>query len=117
VGNADDDILIAGWTSYDYDYQQRPEGILRRDHQAAISAIMETWMLEADSSERAALISAPSFAYRLAAGETVFDSPADEDILTGSAGVDWFFYDEGTDRATDLKDEVFTDDLAWIIGE
>jgi len=117
VGNADDDILIAGWTLYNYDYDRRPEGILRPDHEAAISAIMETWLLEADSSERAAVIGAASFTYRLVAGETVFDSPEEADVLTGSAGIDWFFFDEDTDRATDLKDEVFLDDLEWIVSE
>ncbi len=41
------------------------------------------------------------------------------DVLTGSAGYDWFFLDEpdGQDRATDLTDEVFADDLDWILTE
>jgi hypothetical protein len=38
-------------------------------------------------------------------------------VLTGSAGIDWFFFDEDNDRATDLKDEVFLDDLEWILAE
>jgi hypothetical protein len=38
------------------------------------------------------------------------------DVLTGSSGLDWFFFDpdQDGDRATDLKDEVFADDLEWI---
>jgi Ca2+-binding RTX toxin-like protein len=115
VGNADDDILIAGWTLYDYDYQQRPEGILRPDHEDAVTAIMQKWMLDGDSFDRAAQISDPAFVYRLALGETVFDTPEDEDVLTGSAGSDWFFFDQQTDRATDLKDEVFNNDLEWLL--
>ena len=38
------------------------------------------------------------------------------DILTGSAGLDWFIFDKDTDRATDPKDEVFVSDLPWIFG-
>ena len=46
---------------------------------------------------------------------TVFSDGA-ADVLTGSAGLDWFWFNEPDDhdRATDLKDEVFADDLAWI---
>jgi hypothetical protein len=46
---------------------------------------------------------------------TVWDSEEDADVLTGSAGLDWFFFDQQHDRATDLKDEVFANDLAWIL--
>ena len=38
-------------------------------------------------------------------GETVTDDD-DRDILTGASGLDWFFFNEHIDRATDLHDEV-----------
>jgi hypothetical protein len=38
-------------------------------------------------------------------------------VLTGSSGFDWFFFnDEQEDRATDLNDEVFANDLAFILA-
>jgi len=50
---------------------------------------------------------------------TVVDDGA-KDILTGSAGVDWFLYnDDGAgvrDRVTDLHDDEFRDDLDFING-
>lgn len=39
------------------------------------------------------------------------------DVLTGSSGLDWFLFDDEKDRATDLKDEVFSNDLEWILAE
>ena len=54
--------------------------------------------------------------FSLKLGETVTDDD-DRDILTGSSGLDWFFFDEDRDRATDLHDEVYANDLAWILAE
>jgi len=31
------------------------------------------------------------------------------------SGEDWFFFDPDNDKATDLKDEIFADDLNWIV--
>ncbi len=44
--------------------------------------------------------------------DTVFND-WEHDVLTGSSGLDWFLFDQERDRATDLKDEAFTNDLAW----
>jgi hypothetical protein len=40
----------------------------------------------------------------------------DADMLTGSTGIDWFFFDEDLDTGTDLSDGVFANDLDWILG-
>jgi hypothetical protein len=40
----------------------------------------------------------------------------EDDVLTGSSGLDWFLFDQERDRATDLKDEAFLTDLAWILA-
>ncbi|MFN0053105.1 MAG: hypothetical protein ACKV0T_13045 [Planctomycetales bacterium] len=40
----------------------------------------------------------------------------DADVLTGSSGQDWFLFDRLRDRATDLKDEVFTADMEFILS-
>jgi hypothetical protein len=39
------------------------------------------------------------------------------DLLTGASGLDWFWFNESedNDRASDLKDEAFLDDLDWIL--
>jgi hypothetical protein len=39
---------------------------------------------------------------------------AESDVLTGSSGNDWFIFDHVRDRVTDLHDEVFLNDLAFI---
>lgn len=38
------------------------------------------------------------------------------DVLTGSSGQDWFFFDSTRDRVTDLGDEAFANDLAFIVS-
>lgn len=52
----------------------------------------------------------------LVLGQTVLDGAGDRDVLTGSDGDNWFFFDQDTDKATDLKDQVFANDLDWILG-
>ncbi|NUQ63575.1 MAG: hypothetical protein HUU20_13955 [Pirellulales bacterium] len=100
VGNADDDILIAGRTSHD-------------TNPAALDAIMDEWTrtgADATYEQRIAL------ALALLNSGTVW-SDGDVDILTGSAGLDWFWFDEpDRDRATDLRDEVFAHDLDFILS-
>lgn len=133
VGNSDDDILIAGYTAFDYDYgyafASRPEGLLRRVHNDAISALLAEWTSDRDYSTRIENLSGvdngqpqdnaefflrsqddPATAEN---EQTVFNDDA-RDFLTGSQGDDWFFFDADEDKATDLRDEVFADDLAWI---
>lgn len=53
--------------------------------------------------------------YFLKLGETVLDSDLSHDVLTGNSGCDWFFFRPLEDRATDLQDEAFANDLDWIL--
>ncbi|MEX2173577.1 MAG: SBBP repeat-containing protein [Pirellulaceae bacterium] len=119
VGNADDDILIAGATAYDA-------------HQHALCAIMAEWTSARDYETRVSNVSGTGTGDRangnyflwakddtvgtLATERTVFDDNS-ADVLTGSEGLDWFFFDQNLDRATDLKDEAFAGDLDWILAE
>jgi hypothetical protein len=43
-------------------------------------------------------------------------SDDDLDVLTGTSGNDWFLFDGQRDRATDLHDEAFVNDLPFING-
>lgn len=45
---------------------------------------------------------------------TVLDDGTDRDVLTGSAGDDWFFLNQDVDKATDLTDAAFANDLDFI---
>lgn len=56
---------------------------------------------------------APTARSSLHRGQTVTEDN-EANVLTGSAGQDWFFFDPLTDRATDLNDEVFANDLGFI---
>jgi hypothetical protein len=49
-------------------------------------------------------------------GATIFEDD-DKDVLTGSSGSDWFFFDLLEDRATDLKDEIIANDLEFILSD
>ena len=119
VGNADDDILIAGFTAWD-------------DAAESLCAILDEWSrTDLSSQERAAHL-------RLGGGlngavtlnavpgsgaVTVFDDNA-ADMLTGSAGIDWFFANldgdgdpnASKDKITDLHASEFSDDLDFIQG-
>ena len=114
VGNADDDILVAGYLTFS-------------DLDVALAAIRKEWISERDYHDRienltnqqdnAAVIRANDnyFLMTGTANDTVKDDGF-SDVLTGSAGCDWFFFNQPTDRdrATDIKDEVFANDLSWI---
>ncbi len=121
VGNAADDILIAGATAFD-------------GNENALYAILAEWTSGRSYAIRVANLSGtgsgPEFEDRLngnnylrvtdqAATTTVFDD-GDEDVLTGSAGQDWFFANlVGTgvkDRITDLSASEFANDLKFIYG-
>ena len=137
VGNSDDDILIAGYTAFDYDYQyrfaDRPQGLLNRSHNEAVSALLREWTSPRDYSTRIDNISGVDTSQPRENGtfylrtqddpvtkadeRTVFGDGA-RDFLTGSNGDDWFFFnpEEDKDKTTDLRDEVFANDLGWIDG-
>ena len=121
VGNADDDILIAGFTEFD-------------NSEAALMAILNEWTSTRSYAERTANIAGTgngaSFVARLngnyflmneGPSATVRDDNA-KDILTGSAGQDWFFAnleitnDDAVieDKITDLNALEFAADLDWI---
>ena len=106
VGNSDDDILVAGWLAF-------------ADMEAALLGIRREWLSDHDYHTRVENLSGVSNGglndgYYLISDQSVKED-SDEDRLTGSAGLDWFFLDQNNDRATDLKDEVFANDLDWIL--
>jgi ELWxxDGT repeat protein len=102
VGNGDDDILIAGTTGYDF----LPIGLV---------ALMREWTGGNSYADRVHNVfwgfgQNGTFAFYY--GGIYNDTSAD--VLTGSAGNDWFIYDQQHDRVTDLNDEAFINDLAFI---
>lgn len=107
VGNADDDILIAGWA-------------MLEGNDDALCAIMAEWTSANTYSQRTANLRASYL--RTDGLATVFDDNA-HDVLTGSAGQDWFFAqldgDDSTvkDKITDLGASEFASDIDWILQE
>ena len=109
VGNPGDDIMIAGVTSFEGLVDPASfEGFNAR--QAALEAIMDEWTSTNDYDTRVANLSA-----------TLTDNVTDDgskDVLTGSAGIDWFFANlEGDgvlDKITDLSADEFAQDLDFI---
>ena len=120
IGNADDDILIAGflafdnldlalgaihreWIRTDLDYMDRFENLTNQQD--------DTDLFNARKNDDYYLIMGSADP----AQDTARNAGA-RDFLTGSAGLDWFFFDEDDDddKATDLKDEIFANDLIWI---
>ncbi len=99
IGNSGDDILIAGWLNF-------------ANQERSLRDIMNEWTSDGDLLTRIENLS-PT----LILNSTVKDADEDVDILTGSAGDDWFFLDLQIDKATDLQDEVFANDLEWIMNE
>lgn len=102
VGNADDDILIAGRTTL---------------NAGGVDAVIQQWTKEnVDIDARQTAVGQ----YLVTSGENapVFDD-GQKDALTGSSGVDWFFANlegEGVlDKITDLKDDAFASDLEFIL--
>jgi Ca2+-binding RTX toxin-like protein len=119
VGNADDDILIAGYTVFDGD-------------QTALSAIMAEWTNTGNFATRTANVSGtgtgPTFEARKngtyflttqGSSPTVRDDSV-KDIMTGSDGQDWFFANLASgvlDKVTDLTASEFAEDLEFILSE
>jgi Ca2+-binding RTX toxin-like protein len=122
VGNADDDILIAGYTDHD-------------TNAIALRSIMAEWTSARSYNARVAnlkgITTEPTFASRLNGNiflkmdgttATVHDDAA-VDVLTGSAGIDWFLLNldgDGNnsikDKITDLSAAEFANDLDFING-
>jgi PKD repeat protein len=103
VGNGEDDILIGGYTSYGCDHE-------------ALCEILETWTRrDLSYTQRVNKLSSGPFSLNAA---TVFDDGA-ADLLTGAAGMDWFFA-RANDKITDRHpSEVVTttDSLATLATE
>ena len=105
VGNADDDILIAGITDHD-------------DQITSLCDIMGEWTSEASHADRAVALQSHLLVTD-GPSATVFNDGA-SDVLTGSAGQDWFFAqldgDGGSvkDKITDLSAAEFAADLDFI---
>jgi Ca2+-binding RTX toxin-like protein len=117
VGNAGDDVLIADELIW--------ETAGAAELEAALSAITAEWnRLDRSYEQRIENLCGHedlgemdrlNGSYFLKLGVTIIhDESADK--LTGSSGMDWFFFDDELDRATDLKDEVFADELDWILS-
>ncbi|MBI3409088.1 MAG: hypothetical protein HY040_12130 [Planctomycetes bacterium] len=114
VGDPGDDILIAGQTAFD-------------GFDEALCSVMAEWTSNHDYSTRVANIRGTTVGPRFNSdfyfqvdgpSATVFDDLA-RDVLTGSAGLDWFFanLDSGVrDRITDLCAIEFADDLDFILA-
>jgi PKD domain/RTX calcium-binding nonapeptide repeat (4 copies)/Beta-propeller repeat len=109
VGNADDDILIAGYTSF-------------TDETAALLAIMTEWTSSGTYAERNTNLSSTHLRTE-GPTATIHDDNA-KDTLTGSSGQDWFFAnlvldsgDDATnkDKLTDLSSLEFAADLDFIL--
>jgi Ca2+-binding RTX toxin-like protein len=84
VGNGEDDILIGGTTQYGCDHE-------------ALCAILDEWTRrDLTYTQRISNLSTGQFKLNAA---TVFDDGA-ADLLTGSAGTDWFFTGP-SDKITD----------------
>ena len=113
VGNANDDILIAGKTDYD------------NNHDALCDIIAE-WTRTGTDADFAARVNNlrnggglnESF---LLNDLTVHDDGA-PDVLTGSAGQDWFLFtaagDGAQDRVTDMStfEAIYAEDIDFISG-
>lgn len=113
IGNSNDDLLIAGMLNF-------------ADPDAAATGIMAEWTSDHTYATRIANLSGRTEAqgnadfaqrlnddYFLHLAVTVVDDD-DQDILTGSVGDDWFWFDLDLDRATDLRDEAFAEDLSFL---
>ncbi|MBX9579112.1 MAG: right-handed parallel beta-helix repeat-containing protein [Gemmataceae bacterium] len=110
VGNAADDILVAAATAYDAD-------------ECALAAVLGVWLGPLPYADRVYAITTTGVgagnAVKLNDATVVDDGAAD--VLTGSAGRDWFLAnldgDGGTrDRVTDLSAAEFATDLDFING-
>ncbi|MEX2558743.1 MAG: DUF4214 domain-containing protein, partial [Pirellulales bacterium] len=106
VGNAGDDILIAGSTVYD-------------DDEAALLALTQEWQrTDLTYAQRVQLLEqgvGADESIRLDSSTVEHDSSLD--MLTGSSGLDWFWYGFDKDTATDQKDEIVSGHSGggWII--
>jgi Ca2+-binding RTX toxin-like protein len=111
VGNADDDVLIAGATAYDL-----PTGA----NQSALAAVMGIWVGSQSYSDRVAALRNGLLRSDGTVSEVRVYDDGEEDVVTGSAGQDWFLVQlesesgQMLDKITDLSASEFADDLYFI---
>jgi hypothetical protein len=108
VGNTDDDILVAGPTTFD-------------DDPDALASIMDEWTSGHSYANRVNNLtdgsgSVPELNDGVYLNATTAFADGEVDVLTGSAGSDWFLFSQDTDQdyATDAKSWEFSDDLPFI---
>jgi hypothetical protein len=112
VGNGDDDIVIGGSTAYD-----APTAA----HQTFLAAVMSIWSGELGYADRVAVLRDGLLRADGTSEVRVYDDGA-EDVVTGSAGQDWFLVqlESGAglvrDKVTDLSASEFAADLSFING-
>ena len=126
MGNAVDDILIAGYTAFDL-------------NDAALAAILAEWTSARSYRQRVANLSNGTivgsdmsafgsrsnggiFLITDGLGATVFDDGV-ADMLTGNDGQDWFLFNADgdgdarkKDKVTDLTAQEFASDIDFITG-
>ena len=114
TGDTADDILIAGYTSYDEDPASlnkiQAEWNSARSYDNRVANLRGT---QTNVSVFAARSNGMVFLRGGSVGATVFDDGV-ADTLTGSQGTDWFIFnnDSGvTDNATDAKKQETTTDI------
>jgi hypothetical protein len=102
VGNAADDILISGFTAFDGD-------------RAALAALLGVWSdPNLTYAQRIASVQDPTLRGGVYLGSATVGDDSAADVLTGSSGQDWFWFDAAHDRVTDLHDEAFQNDLDFL---
>ncbi len=84
----------------------------------AINAIMAEWTrTDRTAAQRVdALKNGTGLNGTLVLNSTTISNDTSADVMTGSSGDDWFLFDSTHDRVTDLTDDAFADDLAFING-
>ncbi|MBI3464477.1 MAG: cadherin-like domain-containing protein, partial [Planctomycetes bacterium] len=91
VGNGGDDLMVGGTTAYDA-------------HDRALLVILDEWNSDRNYSTRVSNLRDDGVPVFLKEGRTVFDDGV-RDVMTGSAGMDWFFFERQQDEVTDLKED------------
>ena len=123
VGNAGDEILIAGYTTWDGSLDALPaimaEWTSSRTYNQRIANISGGTIAGADGSAYGSRNNGSYFLRVNGASASVHDDD-EADVLTGSSGLNWFFFnvdrENGTtrDKLTDLNASEFASDLDWI---
>lgn len=110
IGGSDEDILIAGTTAFDGEAD-------------ALRALLIEWASSRSLRERVAnLYNGTGTSDRengdrfLTVGpDRTVDDDNEDDVLTGGAGTDWFFFDPDLDGASMLRNELFANDLESVL--